>query len=69
MSARKPPIKRGLTLTRSDLTNRVYGVVRWRDLGNGRIEAIEKYDITEELQAVADDLRAIEFDPAARKLR
>jgi hypothetical protein len=35
---------------RGGLSNRVYVVTRYRDLGNGMIEALEKFDVTEEFE-------------------
>lgn len=39
-------------LMRGGLSNRVYVVTRYRDLGNGSIEALEKFDVTEEFEAM-----------------
>lgn len=47
MSAKQQP-----RLMCSGLTNRVYVVTRYKDLGDGRIEAIEKYDVTEDFVAL-----------------
>lgn len=48
----KPAIQRDPILTRGGLTNRVYVVTKWRDLGNGNIEAVEKYDVTDQYGAL-----------------
>lgn len=38
---------------RGGLSNLVYVVVRYKDLGNGMIESLEKYDVTEDFQELA----------------
>lgn len=35
-------------LTRGGLSGRIYVVTKWRDLGNGAIEAVEKFDVTDQ---------------------
>lgn len=37
---------------RGGLSGRVYVVTRYRDLGDGNYEALEKYDVTEEFEAM-----------------
>ena len=50
MSERKrPPI-----LSRSSLTGRVYIVTRYSQRGDGLLVASEKYDVTEQFEALAD---------------
>jgi hypothetical protein len=39
-------------LMRGGLSGRIYVVTRYRELGNGSVEALEKYDITEEFDAM-----------------
>jgi hypothetical protein len=39
-------------LSRGWLSGRVFLVTRWRDLGEGRIEALKKTDITEQYEAL-----------------
>lgn len=39
-------------LMRGGLSGRVYVVTRYRDLGDGNYEALEKYDVTEEFEAM-----------------
>lgn len=45
--AKQPP-----RLMVGGLTNRVYVVTRYRDLGDGCIEALEKFDVTEDFEAI-----------------
>lgn len=44
-------------LMRGGLSGRVFLVTRWRDLGEGRVEALRKVDITDQYEALraADD--------------
>lgn len=39
-------------LLRGGLTGRVYAVTKWRDLGEGRIEALVKHDVTDQYEAL-----------------
>jgi hypothetical protein len=48
MSDKKRPL-----LVRGGLTGRVYVVTRYRDLGEGRLEALEKFDVTDQYEALA----------------
>ena len=41
-------------LTRSDFTGTVYVVTKWKDLGDGQIEAVEKYDVTEQFRKLVE---------------
>lgn len=52
MSERKTPI----LLTLGPLTHRIYAVTRYRDLGNGNIDAQTKHDVTDQFGAVLDEL-------------
>lgn len=45
---RRTPIR----VLASDLHNRVYAVTRWKDRGEGLIEAIEKHDVTRDVEAL-----------------
>lgn len=38
-------------LLRSGLTGRVYVVTRYKELGDGRFESLEKFDVTDDFQA------------------
>jgi hypothetical protein len=49
----KRPIQRDPILTEGGITSRVYVVTRWRDLGGGLIEAVEKHDVTDQFEALA----------------
>ncbi len=39
-------------LMRSTLTGTVYVVTRYKDLGEGRIEATQKYDVTDDFMFI-----------------
>jgi hypothetical protein len=39
-------------LMRSELTGTVYVVTSYKDLGEGRIEALKKYDVTDQFNAL-----------------
>lgn len=47
MSKQQPRLLKG------GFTGRIYVVTRYKDLGRGLVEALEKYDITEEFMALA----------------
>ena len=55
MTTRKVTYKAKQTpmLMESVLTNRVFIVTRYKELPNGCFEALEKYDVTEEFNALA----------------
>lgn len=36
----------------SGLTGRVYVVTRYKELGDGRFESLEKFDVTDDFQAL-----------------
>lgn len=40
-------------LMRGGLSNRVFVVTRYKDLGDGMIEALEKYDVTDDFDVLA----------------
>ena len=41
-------------LMRGGLSGRIYVVTRYRDLGGGAVEALEKYDVTEDYNAIVE---------------
>lgn len=43
-------------LLRSGLTGRVYVVTRYKELGDGRFESLEKFDVTDDFQALVGTL-------------
>lgn len=43
-------------LMRSSLTHRVYAVVRYTDLGEGAVQSLEKYDVTEDFYAMTSEI-------------
>jgi len=44
---------------RGGLTNRVYVVTRWRNIGDGGdVEALEKFDVTDQYDALVQDAGA-----------
>jgi hypothetical protein len=47
---RKQPIR----LVQSGLTGRWYFVTRWKDRGDGLIEAVEKHMVTDDVAALLD---------------
>jgi len=49
------PSKQQPRLMRGGLSGRIYVVTRYRDLGDGLIEALEKYDVTEDFEAVTTE--------------
>lgn len=51
MSTPKQPPR----LMRGGLTGRVYVVTRYRDLGDGRYEALAKFDVTEDYEALRSE--------------
>ena len=55
MTARKVTIKTKQIpmLMESVITDKVYIVTRYKDLHNGRFEALEKYDVTDDFYALA----------------
>jgi hypothetical protein len=58
-------------LLRSGLTDRVYVVTRYRERGNGIVEAITKYDVTDEFHALSpttDALRSARLERALADL-
>lgn len=48
MANRPPIIKDSPLLLRGGFSNAVYVVTKWRDHGEGRVEALEKFDVTEQ---------------------
>lgn len=48
MSKQQPRLMRG------GLSGRVFVVTRYKDLGGGTIEALEKFDVTDDYNALAD---------------
>lgn len=51
-------------LMRGGLSDRVFVVTKWRDMGEGRVEALMKHDVTEQYDALrAED--AAKVDDAA----
>jgi hypothetical protein len=53
--ARQPSRKQPPRLLRSGLTGRVYVVTRYKVLDRGRIEALTKYDVTEDFEALTKE--------------
>lgn len=45
-------------LMRGGLSGRVYVVTRYRDLGNGTIEALEKFDVHDDFLAMIEEIKA-----------
>lgn len=45
----------GARLLRSGLTGRVYAVTRWKVRPNGSIEAVKKFDVTDEFEALINE--------------
>lgn len=43
-------------LMRGGLSGRVYVVTKYKDLGNGSVESLEKYDVTDEFTALAVEI-------------
>ncbi len=44
-------------ILRSDLTNRWYIVTDYKEMGNGKFQAKKKYDVTEQIKPILDELR------------
>jgi hypothetical protein len=49
---------------RGGLSGRVYAVLRYRDLGDGTYEALEKYDVTDDFLGIAMARAAEEGPPS-----
>lgn len=42
-------------LMRGGLSGRIYVVTRYRDLGDGFFESLQKYDVTEDFEALLEE--------------
>lgn len=43
-----------LLLRRSPLTGRIFAITRWKEHSDGTIEALDKFDVTDEFNALLD---------------
>lgn len=54
--ADKPKAETGARILRSGLTDRFYVATRWIDRGDGNVEALRKFDVTEQVEEIVRDL-------------
>lgn len=60
MPRKQPPV-----LMRSGLTGSVWIVTRYREDAAGPYEALEKYDVTDQFDAILEEVRTEQIDDAS----